>query len=128
MLYAERARAGSSFDRDVFLFRNLGLRGLLRDAQLQDTVLKLRGDIFFGERIAHVEASAHGTAVALFADIAALLVFLVLVQVLRCADGQDTLMKFGFDVFLLEARQPSSRSAIGISMQWLSNIHGTPPW
>ena len=76
----------------------------LRHIQRQDTVLKLGGHLF-GLHIAHVEAAAHGTGVTLPADVAALLVLLILIKTLCGLNSQVAIAQVNADLVFLEAGQ-----------------------
>ena len=56
--------ASLSFDGDQLLFRKL-LLSLLRDVQAQHTMLQLCGNVFFRERLAHIEAPLQRSVITL---------------------------------------------------------------
>ena len=78
---------------------------LLRHAQRQNAVFKLRVNILFGHSVADIEAALHRAGVALLTNHLAALVLLVLVQTLFSAYGEITVFKVKRDLILLEARQ-----------------------
>ena len=62
-----------SFNGNPLLgFNCLGF--LLRNIQLQDTILEFTMNVIFGNAVTDIEATAHRTAVTLLADVVALLV------------------------------------------------------
>ena len=81
------------------------LRRSLRDADLQNAILELRGDICGFHIVTDIEAAAHGAGVTLLAQELALLIGLVLVQTLGSADRQVTVLQIDRHFILLEARQ-----------------------
>lgn len=90
-------------DADPIVLGQLLLSGL-RHIQRQDTVLKLGGHLF-GLHIPHVEAPAHGTGVTLPADVATLLVLLILIKTLCGLNGQVAIAQVNADLVFLEAGQ-----------------------
>ena len=81
-----------SFNGNPLLgFNCLGF--LLRNIQLQDTILELTMNVIFGNAVTDIEATAHRTAVTLLADVVALLIGFILIKTLRCGNGQVTILQ-----------------------------------
>ena len=74
------------------------LRLCLRNADVQNTVLKLCLHIGFGNSITDIEASLHCTGVTLLTDQLALLSLFVLVKTLCGTDSQITVLKLKIDL------------------------------
>ena len=91
-------------DRDGSVLRKLLLRSL-RDADLQDTILVLGADVRGFHVVTDIEAAAHRAGITLLTQELALLIGLVLVQSLRSADRQVTILQIDCHFVLLEARQ-----------------------
>ena len=95
-----------SFDSNQLLFRKL-LLSLLRDVQAQHTMLQLCGNVFFRERLAHIEAPLQRSVITLL-TYGLTLLRLILLDLFRGRDGQITILKAQLNLILLEAGQYSA--------------------
>ena len=77
---AHRMMRGQLFDCDVVVLGNL-LNVLFRNADLQDAVLEFSLDILLGQVVADIEAAAHRTGVTLAADVLAVLLLWIKLQI-----------------------------------------------
>src|SRR5699024_3057684 len=97
------AKGRLSLDGNIAVVLHYGLLFLLRHRHLQDAVLELRLDILLLHIVAHIEASAAGSRVALSTDVTSVLLLLFLLAVGGSGDGKVAVLQLCLDVLLLHA-------------------------
>ena len=75
---------------------------------MQDAILELCVDVLLLHGVAHIEAAGTGAGECLAADVAAIVVLLVIRVAAHCLNSQIAVVQFHLNVFLLAARQVNS--------------------
>ena len=98
----------------LFNFDPIGIRRqsllLLRCGQrdVQDAILELCVDVFLLHGVTHIETAGAGAGEGLAAQVAAVLIFLIVRVAADSLNGQVAIVQFHLNVFLLAARQVNS--------------------